>query len=202
MKVRTPAKRGITCASSGRYGGPATARAYSVPSRARDALPRHALRVRRLGDGTRLYSRRVSARLRGERRRGRDRVTGPRRDRQPARRARARRQLGRANREDDRLRRDERPERARARVERRRAAPGAEPAAEHVARRLHARLAGTAVRDRGSRARVSDLVVRNARLLDGRLVDLAAESGSWTRIEESIPSDGAQELDADGRLAT
>jgi cytosine deaminase len=49
---------------------------------------------------------------------------------------------------------------------------------------------------------VSDLVVRNARLLDGRLVDLAAESGRWTRIEESIPSDGAQELDADGRLAT
>jgi cytosine/creatinine deaminase len=49
---------------------------------------------------------------------------------------------------------------------------------------------------------VSDLVVRNARLLDGRLVDLAAESGRWTRIEESIQSDGAQELDADGRLAT
>jgi cytosine/creatinine deaminase len=49
---------------------------------------------------------------------------------------------------------------------------------------------------------VSDLVVRNARLVDGRLVDLAAESGRWTRIEESIPSDGAQELDADGRLAT
>src|SRR6266542_2412072 len=31
IKVRIPAKRGITCASSGRYGGPATARAYSVP---------------------------------------------------------------------------------------------------------------------------------------------------------------------------
>jgi cytosine deaminase len=49
---------------------------------------------------------------------------------------------------------------------------------------------------------VSDLVVRNARLVDGRLVDLAAESGRWTRIEDSIPCDGALELEADGRLAT
>src|SRR5437899_9016445 len=30
MNVRMPANRGITCASSGLYGGPTTARAYSV----------------------------------------------------------------------------------------------------------------------------------------------------------------------------
>src|SRR3979411_2707695 len=35
MNVRIPANRGITCASSGLYGGPATARCYSV----RPALP-------------------------------------------------------------------------------------------------------------------------------------------------------------------
>jgi cytosine/creatinine deaminase len=49
---------------------------------------------------------------------------------------------------------------------------------------------------------VADLVVRNTRLADGRVVDLAADGGRWTRIGESIPADGAQELDADGRLAT
>jgi cytosine deaminase len=49
---------------------------------------------------------------------------------------------------------------------------------------------------------VTDLVVRNARLADGRLVDLAAEGGCWTRIAESIATDGARELDADGRLVT
>jgi cytosine/creatinine deaminase len=49
---------------------------------------------------------------------------------------------------------------------------------------------------------VSDLVVRNARLVDGRIVDLAAEDGRWARIGEAIARDGAQELDADGRLAT
>ena len=50
-------------------------------------------------------------------------------------------------------------------------------------------------------ARVS-LVVRNARLLDGRLVDLLAEDGRWTGIGESLPADSAQEIDADGRLVT
>jgi cytosine deaminase len=49
---------------------------------------------------------------------------------------------------------------------------------------------------------VSDLVVRNARLVDGRIVDLAAEDGRWARIGEAIAREGAQELDADGRLAT
>ena len=47
-----------------------------------------------------------------------------------------------------------------------------------------------------------DLIVRHARLADDRIVDLAAEGGRWTRIAEAIPHDGAQELDADGRLAT
>jgi cytosine/creatinine deaminase len=51
-------------------------------------------------------------------------------------------------------------------------------------------------------ARVIDLVVRNARLADGRLVDLAAADGRWARIGEAIAQEGAQELDADGRLAT
>jgi cytosine/creatinine deaminase len=49
---------------------------------------------------------------------------------------------------------------------------------------------------------VIDLAVRNARLADGRLVDLAAADGRWTRIGEAIAQDGAHELDADGRLAT
>jgi cytosine deaminase len=47
-----------------------------------------------------------------------------------------------------------------------------------------------------------DLIVRNARLFDGRLVDLAAEGGRWTRIGESLAADGADEIDAEGRLAT
>jgi cytosine deaminase len=46
------------------------------------------------------------------------------------------------------------------------------------------------------------LVVRNARLLDGRLVDLLAEGGRWTRIGESLAVDGAEEIDADARLVT
>ena len=44
--------------------------------------------------------------------------------------------------------------------------------------------------------------MRNARLFDGRLVDLAADSGRWTRIGESLAADGADEIDAEGRLAT
>jgi len=46
------------------------------------------------------------------------------------------------------------------------------------------------------------LVVRNARLLDGRLVDLLAEDDRWTRIGDSLSVDGADELDAEGRLVT
>ena len=44
--------------------------------------------------------------------------------------------------------------------------------------------------------------MRNARLLDGRLVDLFAEDVRWTRIGESLAADGAEEIDADGRLVT
>jgi cytosine/creatinine deaminase len=47
-----------------------------------------------------------------------------------------------------------------------------------------------------------DLVVRNARLLDGRLVDLAAEDGRWSRIGESLAVDATHELDAEARLVT
>ena len=32
----------------------------------------------------------------------------------------------------------------------------------------------------------ADLVVRNARLMDGRLVDLLAQDGRWTRIGGSL----------------
>ncbi len=46
------------------------------------------------------------------------------------------------------------------------------------------------------------LVVRNARLLDGRVVDLLAEDGRWTRIGASVTADGAEEIDAAGRLVT
>jgi cytosine/adenosine deaminase-related metal-dependent hydrolase len=47
-----------------------------------------------------------------------------------------------------------------------------------------------------------DLVVRNARLSDGRLVDLGAEGGRWTRVGGPIATDGAREIDAAGRLVT
>src|SRR6266536_1898070 len=51
-------------------------------------------------------------------------------------------------------------------------------------------------------SRAVDLIVRNARLFDGRLVDLAAENGRWTRIGESLAAGGADEIDTEGRLAT
>jgi cytosine deaminase len=47
-----------------------------------------------------------------------------------------------------------------------------------------------------------ELVVRNARLLDGRLVDLAADGGRWVRIGESVGLDASNVVDADGRLVT
>jgi cytosine/creatinine deaminase len=47
-----------------------------------------------------------------------------------------------------------------------------------------------------------DLLVRNARLLDGRLVDLAAEGGRWVRIGPDLPADVVETIDADGRLVT
>ncbi len=48
---------------------------------------------------------------------------------------------------------------------------------------------------------MADLLVRNARLLDGRLVDLLAEDGRWTRIGE-LQADAAAVLDAEARLVT
>jgi cytosine deaminase len=48
---------------------------------------------------------------------------------------------------------------------------------------------------------VAQLVIRNARLPDGRLVDLAAEDGRWTQIGPDLGVDGAT-IDADGRLVT
>jgi cytosine deaminase len=47
-----------------------------------------------------------------------------------------------------------------------------------------------------------DLLVRNARLLDGRLVNLVADGGRWVRIGPDLAADGAQTIDADGRLVT
>ena len=47
-----------------------------------------------------------------------------------------------------------------------------------------------------------DLAVRNARLLDGRLVDLAVEGARFTRIGPSLDLDAARTIDAAGRLLT
>jgi cytosine deaminase len=47
-----------------------------------------------------------------------------------------------------------------------------------------------------------DLVVRNARLLDGRLVDLAAEGGRWSKIGESLGVEAPHERGAGGRRVT
>src|SRR5947209_14996748 len=50
---------------------------------------------------------------------------------------------------------------------------------------------------------MTDLVVRNARLLDSDdLVDLEAEGGRWTRIGPGLAVDAEREIDAAGRLVT
>ncbi len=49
---------------------------------------------------------------------------------------------------------------------------------------------------------MNDLVVRNARLIDDRLVDLAVEAGRFTRIGPSLELDGSTTIDAAGRLLT
>jgi cytosine deaminase len=50
---------------------------------------------------------------------------------------------------------------------------------------------------------VTDLVIRNARLLAGDgPIDLAAEGGRWVRIGPDLGLDAGQELDAAGRLVT
>jgi len=46
------------------------------------------------------------------------------------------------------------------------------------------------------------LLIRNARLLDGSLVDLLADDHRWTRIGAGVAADGATEIDAEGRLVT
>ena len=47
-----------------------------------------------------------------------------------------------------------------------------------------------------------DLIVRDARLLDGRLLDIAVEGARFTRIGPSLDLDAANVIDAEGRLVT
>jgi len=47
-----------------------------------------------------------------------------------------------------------------------------------------------------------NLLVRNARLLDGSVVDLHAEDGRWTRIGAALEADAFDVLDVEGRLVT
>jgi cytosine deaminase len=47
-----------------------------------------------------------------------------------------------------------------------------------------------------------DLIIRNARLLDGRLVDIAVEGARFTRIAAALDLDAASVIDAEGRLVT
>ena len=47
-----------------------------------------------------------------------------------------------------------------------------------------------------------DLVIRGARRRDGRQVDIAIDGERYAAVAERVPDDGAQELDAAGRLVT
>src|SRR5690242_16008805 len=47
-----------------------------------------------------------------------------------------------------------------------------------------------------------DLIIRNARLLDGRLLDMAAEDAHFVRFGPSLDLDAASVIDAEGRLVT
>lgn len=47
-----------------------------------------------------------------------------------------------------------------------------------------------------------DLIVRNARLLDGGLVDIAVDDARFVRIGPALELDAASVIDADGRLVT
>lgn len=47
-----------------------------------------------------------------------------------------------------------------------------------------------------------DLLIRNARLTDGRLVDLAISGGAFRRIGPGLDVDAGREMDAAGRLVT
>jgi cytosine deaminase len=49
---------------------------------------------------------------------------------------------------------------------------------------------------------MADLIVRNARLLDGRLLDVAVEGARFTRVGPSLELDAARVIDAEGRLVT
>jgi cytosine deaminase len=49
---------------------------------------------------------------------------------------------------------------------------------------------------------MAELLIRNARLLDGRLVDLVADGGRWTAIGPDAGGDAERSLDAAGRLVT
>lgn len=49
---------------------------------------------------------------------------------------------------------------------------------------------------------MADLIVRNARLLDGRLVDIAVHGTRFTRIGPSLNLDAASVIDAEARLVT
>jgi cytosine/creatinine deaminase len=47
-----------------------------------------------------------------------------------------------------------------------------------------------------------DLIVRNARLLDGRLLDIAVQDARFTRIAPALDLDATSVIDAEGRLVT
>ena len=47
-----------------------------------------------------------------------------------------------------------------------------------------------------------DLIIRNARLLDGRLLDIAVQGQCFARIAPSLELDAANVIDAEGRLVT
>src|ERR1700747_3279495 len=47
-----------------------------------------------------------------------------------------------------------------------------------------------------------DLIVRNARVLDGRLLDIAVQGERFTRIGPSLDLDAAKVIEAEGRLVT
>src|SRR5579859_1050330 len=49
---------------------------------------------------------------------------------------------------------------------------------------------------------MADLIVRNARLLDGRLLDISVEGTRFGRIAPELDLDAASEIDAEGRLVT
>ena len=52
----------------------------------------------------------------------------------------------------------------------------------------------------GQNVRKLNLIIRNALIPDGRVVDIGVESGKISRINDHINSSGAKEIDAQGRL--